>query len=77
MLGVSRQPVSHALQILKRRGLLIEHGRRGLMVAPVDAGRIRDLYQVREALELASGRGGALKVPVHPGPGGPGSSPRA
>ena len=29
MLGVSRQPVSHALQVLKRRGFLIEHGKRG------------------------------------------------
>ncbi len=56
MLGVSRQPVSHALQILKRRGLLVEHGKRGLVVVPVDAQRIRDLYQVREALEgLAAG----------------------
>lgn len=52
MLGVSRQPVSHALQILKRRGLLIEHGKRGLAVVPVDARRIRDLYQVRAALEV-------------------------
>lgn len=51
MLGVSRQPVSHALQVLKRRGLLIEHGKRGLMVAPVEAQRVRDLYQVREALD--------------------------
>ena len=51
MLGVSRQPVSHALQVLKRSGLLIEHGKRGLMVAPVQAQRVRDLYQVREALD--------------------------
>jgi DNA-binding GntR family transcriptional regulator len=51
MLGVSRQPVSHALQVLKRRGLLIEHGKRGLMVAPIEAQRVRDLYQVREALD--------------------------
>jgi DNA-binding GntR family transcriptional regulator len=50
-LGVSRQPVSHALQLLKHRGLLIEHGRRGLAVAPIDAQRISDLYHVREALE--------------------------
>ncbi len=50
-LGVSRQPVSHALQLLKRRGLLIEHGKRGLVVAPLDAQRIRDLYQVRGSLE--------------------------
>jgi DNA-binding GntR family transcriptional regulator len=51
MLGVSRQPVSHALQVLKRRGLLMEHGKRGLMVAPIQAQRVRDLYQVREALD--------------------------
>jgi DNA-binding GntR family transcriptional regulator len=51
MLGVSRQPVSHALQVLKRSGLLIEHGKRGLMVAPIEAQRVRDLYQVREALD--------------------------
>lgn len=51
-LGVSRQPVSHALQLLKRRGLLIEHGKRGLAVAPLDAQRIRDLYQVRGSLEV-------------------------
>src|SRR5262245_13064840 len=56
MLGVSRQPVSHALQMLKRRGLLTEHGRRGLAVVAVDARRIRDLYQVRAAIEgLAAG----------------------
>lgn len=51
MLGVSRQPVSHALQMLKRRGLFVEAGRRGVAVAPIDARRIRDLYQVRAALD--------------------------
>lgn len=61
MLGVSRQPVSHALQILKRRGLLIEHDKRSLAVAPMDGIMVRDLYQVREPLEalaafLAAGR---------------------
>jgi DNA-binding GntR family transcriptional regulator len=50
-LGVSRQPVSHALQVLRRRGLVIEAGKRGVVVAPLDARRLRDLYQVREALE--------------------------
>ena len=50
-LGVSRQPVSHALQVLRRRGLVTEMGKRGLVVAPLDARRLRDLYQVREALE--------------------------
>jgi DNA-binding GntR family transcriptional regulator len=50
-LGVSRQPVSHALQVLRRRGLVEEAGRRGLMVAPLDSKRMRGLYQVRAALE--------------------------
>jgi DNA-binding GntR family transcriptional regulator len=50
-LGVSRQPVSHALQVLRRRGLLEEAGKRGLIVAPLDADRLRGLYQVRAALE--------------------------
>lgn len=51
MLGVSRQPVSHALQALKRRGLVVEHGKRGLAVAPLEATHVRDLYQVRSALD--------------------------
>src|SRR5947209_3070379 len=32
MLGVSRQPVSHALQLLKRQRLVEETGKRGLAV---------------------------------------------
>jgi DNA-binding GntR family transcriptional regulator len=51
MLGVSRQPVSHALQLLRRRGLFVDAGKRGIAVAPIDAQRISDLYQVREALD--------------------------
>ena len=50
-LGVSRQPVSHALQVLRRRGLLEGTGKRGLIVAPLDAQRLRGLYQVRAILE--------------------------
>jgi len=55
-LGVSRQPVSHALQVLKRRGLAVENGKRGLVVAPLDAGRLRDLYRVRAALDGLAAR---------------------
>ncbi len=51
MLGVSRQPVSHAIQVLRRRGLFVDSGKRGVAVAPIDADRIRNLYQVREALD--------------------------
>ena len=61
-LGVSRQPVSHALQALKRRGLLIEHGKRGLAVAPIDARRLIALYQVREALDGLAARLAAERV---------------
>ena len=62
MLGVSRQPVSHALQALKRRGLLIEHGKRGLAIAPLDARRLRDLYQVRASLDALAARLAADQV---------------
>jgi DNA-binding GntR family transcriptional regulator len=55
-LGVSRQPVSHALQVLRRRGLLVENGKRGLVVAPLDAKRLLDLYQVRAALDGLAAR---------------------
>jgi DNA-binding GntR family transcriptional regulator len=61
-LGVSRQPVSHALQALKRRGLLVEHGKRGLAVASIDSGRIIGLYQVREALDGLAARLAAERV---------------
>lgn len=62
MLGVSRQPVSHALQLLKHRGLVIEHGKRGLAVAPLDGTRIRQLYQVREALDGLAARLAAVRI---------------
>ncbi len=55
-LGVSRAPVSHALQLLKYQGLLQDSGRRGLEVAPVDPDRVRDLYQVRAALDAVAAR---------------------
>jgi DNA-binding GntR family transcriptional regulator len=62
MLGVSRQPVSHALQVLKRRGLLIEHGRKGLAVSSIEASRVRQLYQVRAALDVLAAELSAARV---------------
>jgi DNA-binding GntR family transcriptional regulator len=62
MLGVSWQPVSHAIQILKRRGLLVEAGKRGVSVAPIDGRRIVDLYIVREALDGIAAELGATRV---------------
>src|SRR5258708_16763966 len=63
-LGVSRQPVSHALHLLHRQGLVAESGRKGLEVTQLDPVRIRQLYQVRAAIDalaarLAGGRGKA------------------
>lgn len=62
MLGVSRQPVSHALQVLKRRGLLIEHGRKGLAVSAIEASRVRQLYQVRAALDSLAAQLSAARM---------------
>lgn len=50
-LGVSRQPVSHALHLLHRQGLLRESGRKGFEIAPVDPVRICQFYEVRAALD--------------------------
>src|SRR5207302_2054618 len=45
-----------ALQLLKQQKLVEENGRRGLIVSGIDAERIRELYQVRTALDvLAAG----------------------
>jgi len=60
-LGVSRQPVSHALHLLHRQGLVAESGRRGFEVTRLDPERIRQLYEVRGAIDalaakLAAGR---------------------
>jgi DNA-binding GntR family transcriptional regulator len=62
-LGVSRQPVSHALHLLHRQGLVAESGRRGFEVTGLDPARIRQLYEVRGAIDalaarLAAGRAG-------------------
>src|SRR3569832_1170640 len=55
-LGVSRQPVSHALHLLHRQGLVAESGRKGFEVTRFDPTRIRQLYEVRGAIDaLAAG----------------------
>ena len=55
-LGVSRQPVSHALHLLYRQGLLAESGRRGFEVTQLDPERIRQLYEVRGAIDALAAR---------------------
>jgi DNA-binding GntR family transcriptional regulator len=55
-LGVSRQPVSHALHLLHRQGLVAESGRRGFEVTALDPQRIRQLYEVRGAIDALAAR---------------------
>jgi len=61
-LSVSRQPVSHALQLLKRQGLAVEIGKRGLAVAPIEPAHMRDLYQLRGALDGLAARLAAERI---------------
>ncbi len=60
-LQVSRQPVLTALSQLKMQGFVVERGRRGLQVAPVERARFDAIFELRSALEplaasLASAR---------------------
>src|ERR1700676_3828444 len=55
-LGVSRQPVSHALHLLHRQGLVAESGRKGFAVTQLDPLRIRQLYEVRGAIDALAAR---------------------
>jgi DNA-binding GntR family transcriptional regulator len=53
-LNVSRQPISHALQLLKHEGLVRDAGRQGVEVTPIDPDYMRQLYQARKALEVTA-----------------------
>jgi DNA-binding GntR family transcriptional regulator len=50
-LQVSRQPVMSALGLLRQQGFLVEHGRRGLQVAPADRRHFDAIYEFRSVLE--------------------------
>ena len=56
LLGVSRQPISHALLLLKHEGLVVDRGRKGQMVAPIDPDKLRAMYQVRGGLDRLAAR---------------------
>lgn len=72
-LGISRQPVQHALTLLRKEGVLSDAPGRGLQVAPLDLDHVRQMYDVRAVIEglafrkaaenntaLAAARGPAL-----------------
>ena len=50
-LRVSRQPVTHALAVLKAQGFLMQSGRRGLTVTAVEPEFFQAIYQFRSAVE--------------------------
>lgn len=50
-LNVSRQPVNAALGMLKANHLVEATGRRGVVVAPLDPGLFRDIYDLRSVVE--------------------------
>jgi DNA-binding GntR family transcriptional regulator len=60
-LNVSRQPIVQALALLKVQGFVRETGRRGVVVAPLDADFISHLYELRSALDGAACRGAAVR----------------
>jgi DNA-binding GntR family transcriptional regulator len=55
-LAVSRQPVLQALRLLKKDGFVEDAAGRGLQVAPLDPAWIRQVYQVRGALDGLAAR---------------------
>ena len=50
-LSVSRQPVGQALLLLRQQKFLVEAGRRGLMVAPLDREFLRQIYELRLGID--------------------------
>jgi DNA-binding GntR family transcriptional regulator len=61
-MGVSRQPVSHALHLLKSQGLVEETGGKGMRVVPLDPFRVMQLYQLREVIDGLAARLAAQQV---------------
>ena len=63
--GVSRQPVLQAMMLLRREGFLVDAGRKGVCVAPLDVQQARNLYVVRGALDGAAARLAATNYTPH------------
>jgi DNA-binding GntR family transcriptional regulator len=55
-LNVSRQPVTHALTVLKAQGFLVQTGKRGLTVTTVDDDFFKAIYQFRSVVDALAVR---------------------
>ncbi|GAA1701054.1 GntR family transcriptional regulator [Microbacterium sediminicola] len=62
-LGVSRTPLREALARLAADGLVVQQSPRVTVVTDVDADDIRQLFEFREALEIAAARLAAVRAP--------------
>jgi len=66
LLGVSRQPITHALVLLKQQGFARDAPGRGLEVAPVDPDHLRAVYAVRGAIEGLAAAAAARRAAQDP-----------
>ncbi len=71
-LGVSRQPVRQALLLLRNEGVLMNAPGRGLMVVPLEAAKVRDLYEIRASLDALASRKAAERGSARARTEGPG-----
>ena len=60
-LNVSRQPVHQALRLLKSQGFVIDTGRRGVVVSPLDPAFFAHLYELRSAIDGIACRAAAQR----------------
>jgi DNA-binding GntR family transcriptional regulator len=66
-LAVSRQPVLQALRLLKKDGFILDAPGRGVLVAPLDANTMLQVYEIRGALDaLAARLAAARKTKLDP-----------
>jgi DNA-binding GntR family transcriptional regulator len=61
-LGISREPIRQALRLLEAEGLVVHRPRRGVVVAPLAEQVVRDLYDVRAALDGLAARRAAGRL---------------
>lgn len=61
-LGISRSPVREAIQSLANDGLVRLAPQRGAFVSSFDLGEIKEIYEVREALEVVAARLAAIRA---------------